>query len=253
MSSPSIGYEDTPLLPGGQWHVHDARRPQPTVVTPGTVSTPDAPGRPPSDAVILFDGSDLSAWRTASGEPAGWLVENGYMQVPPRGTTGGGDIWTREEFGDCQLHVEWATPNPPSGSSQGRGNSGIFLFGRYEIQVLDSYENPTYADGNAGAIYGQYPPLVNASREPGAWQTYDIVFTAPRFEGDHVAAPAYLTLIHNGVVLHAHTALMGGTTHKRSPQYAAHGGWGPLKLQDHGDPVRYRNLWVRRLKSYDEP
>jgi len=252
MSGPSIGYQDTPMLPGERWHVHDGQRPQPPIVTPGTSSTPETPGRAPSDAVVLFDGTDLSRWRTAGGEPSGWIVENGTMVVPPRGTPNGGDIWTRDEFGDCQFHIEWCTPTPPHGQGQGRGNSGVFLMARYEIQVLDSYQNLTYADGHASAVYGQYPPLVNASRGPGEWQTYDIVFRAPRFDGDHLQTPAYVTIFHNGVVVHHHVELMGATGHKTLSHYTAHPPRGPLKLQDHGDPVRYRNLWVRPLKDYDE-
>ncbi len=247
MTIANIGYQDTPFLPGDRWRVHDGSRPQAAIVTPG-----GAPGAPPSDALVLFDGTDLSRWQSQKGEPSGWIVENGYMQVPAHGTPGGGDIITRDEFGDCQIHLEWCTPSPPKGDSQGRGNSGVFLMGRYEIQVLDTYQNPTYADGLAGAIYGQYPPLVNACRPPGEWQTYDILFTAPRFSGDTVESPGYVTLIHNGVVLHNHTALLGGTRHKDVAQYRAHPPTGPLKLQDHGNPVRFRNIWVRPLKGYDE-
>ncbi|MGC2402370.1 MAG: DUF1080 domain-containing protein, partial [Acidobacteriaceae bacterium] len=172
------GYTDTPTIPGSKWRVHDDARPRPPVITPGTSSTEDMPGKPPSDAVVLFDGTSLAAWRTEKGEPAKWKVENGYMEVVP----GSGDIWTKEEFGDSQLHVEFRTPSPPKGDSQGRGNSGVLLYGIYEIQVLDSFNNLTYADGQASAIYGQSPPLVNASRPPGEWQVYDIVYTGPRFK-----------------------------------------------------------------------
>ena len=242
-----IGYQDTPMLPGGKWHVHDGQRPQPRVVTPGTCSTPGTPGRPPSDAVVLFDGKDLSHWQGANGQAPTWKVENGYMEVRR------GEIRTKDEFGDCQLHIEWATPTPPKGEDQGRGNSGIFLFGRYELQVLDSYQNQTYPDGQAAAIYGQYPPLVNASRKPGEWQIYDVIFTAPRFKGDQLETPAYETVVHNGVVVHNHVALLGSTGHKVAPKYTPHGPKGPLHLQDHGNPVRYRNIWIRPLKGYDEP
>src|SRR5437868_1648465 len=189
----AVGYTATPMLPGGKWHVHAPDRPQPRVVTPGTFSTPDQPGKPPADAIVLFDGTDLSKWRAADGKPSGWKVESGAMIVPPAKTPGGGDIFTKEEFGDCQLHVEFATPTPPKGDSQGRGNSGIFLLGLYEFQVLDSYNNRTYADGGAASMYGQVPPLVNASRPPGEWQTYDIVFTAPRFKDGKLETPAYVT------------------------------------------------------------
>lgn len=246
-----IGYQDTPMLPGGKWHVHDGNRPQPPVITPGTCSTPDAPGKPPSDAIVLFDGKDLSKWRSAKGVEPTWKVENGYMQVQG----GGGGIETKDEFGDCQLHVEWAAPTPPKGDSQGRGNSGVFFFGRegYELQVLDSFQNPTYPDGQAAAIYGQYPPLVNAARKPGEWQVYDVVFTAPRFSDGKLETPAYITVFHNGIVVHNHTALLGRTGHKVMPKYTPHGPKGPIHLQDHGNPVRYRNIWIRPLKGYDEP
>lgn len=243
-----LGYDDTPFLPGGKWRVHDGTRPQPRVVDPGTASTQDRPGRPPSDAVVLFDGKDLSHWRSGN-KPAAWKVENGYMEVTP----GAGQIDSVEEFGDCQLHVEWASPNPPSGSDQGGGNSGVFLMGRYEIQVLDSYGNKTYPDGQAAAIYGQYPPLVNASRKPGEWQTYDILFTAPRFRDGKLVSPAYATVLHNGVAVHNHVQLLGPMRFRALATYEPHPEKGPIGLQDHGNPVRYRNIWVRELKDYDQP
>ena len=238
-----LGYEDTPFLPSQKWRVHDSKRPQPPVVTP-----PSIPGNPPSDAVILFDGKDLSKWQsTWTSGPARWKVENGYMEIAP----GTGDIQTVDEFGDCQLHIEWMIPEDVKGSGQGRGNSGIFLMGRYEIQVLDSYENQTYADGMAAAVYGQYPPLVNACRKPGEWQTYDIIWIAPRFESEKLVRPGYLTLIHNGVVVHYHTPVMGLTRHRRFPTYQPHPPVGPLRIQDHGFRVRFRNIWYRPLKGYD--
>lgn len=245
----SLGYSDTPLLPGGKWRVHDGERPQPKVVDPGTASSQDAPGKPPSDAVVLFDGKDLSHWRDSSGNPSKWKVENGAMVSQ----AGAGQIISRGEFGDCQLHVEFATPSEVKGDSQGRGNSGVFLFNRYEIQVLDSYQNPTYPDGQAAAIYGQYPPLVNASRKPGEWQTYDILFTAPRFKGSELVSPAYATVLHNGVAVHNHVKLLGPMAHRQSPKYTPHGEKGPIGFQDHGNPVRFRNIWVRELKDYDQP
>jgi hypothetical protein len=248
-----LGYTDTPFLPGGKWRVHDGDRPQPRVVEPGTASTPEAPGRPPSDAIVLFDGKDLSKWKAANGGPAGWKVEGGAMVVPPPRTPGGGQITTRDEFsGDCQLHVEWATPGQVSGQSQGRGNSGVFLLNRYEIQVLDSYDNKTYPDGQAAAIYGQYPPLVNASRKPGEWQSYDIIFRAPRFKDGQLVTPAYATILHNGVVVHHAVEVLGPMAHRQLPKYTPHGEKGPISLQDHGNPVRYRNIWIRELKGYDE-
>jgi hypothetical protein len=239
----NIGYQDTPILPGTSYHVHDGTRPQPRVVSPGAAS-----GAPPSDAVILFDGTDLSGWASRDDGPAQWKVENGYMEVVART----GDIHTRAEFGDCQLHVEWAAPAEVVGDSQGRGNSGVFMMGRYEIQVLDCFDNPTYADGTTGAIYGQYPPLVNACRAPGEWQTYDIIWEGPRFEGDLLVRPAYVTVIHNGIVLHHRQELHGGTGHRNTPPYTPHPENGPLKLQDHGNPMRFRNIWYRPLTGYDQ-
>ncbi len=228
------GYDDTPYLPGSEWRVHDIRRPQPPVV---------APGPPPSDAVVLFDGVDLAAWRSTGGGPVGWRVADGYAEVVPSA----GDIETVEHFGDCQLHVEWAAPAEVSGSSQGRGNSGVILMGRYEVQVLDSHGNPTYADGAAAAVYGQHPPLVNASRPPGEWQAFDVVFHAPRFDGGAVARPAVMTVFHNGVLVHHARELLGATAHRAVGRYEPHPPTGPVRLQDHGDLVRYRNVWVRRL------
>ena len=175
------------------------------------------------------------------------------VDVPPDGTENGGDIWTKEEFGDIQLHVEFRTPNPPKGDSQKRSNSGVFLFGLYEFQVLDSYDNPTYADGSAASLYGQNPPLVNASRKPGDWQVYDIIFTAPRFKDGQVETPAFVTAFHNGVLVHNHTAYLGASGHRSLAKYSPHGPKGPIKLQDHGDPIRFRNIWVRPIKGYDEP
>ena len=237
------GYTDTPLIPGSKWRVHDDTRPRPPVITPGTFSTPDVPGKPPSDAVVLFDGKNLDAWRTDKGEPAKWKVENGYLEVVP----GAGDIFTRAEFGDSQLHIEWRAPSPPKGDSQGRGNSGIFLMGLYETQVLDCYHNLTYADGQAGAVYGQSPPLVNACRPPGEWQTYDIVYTAPRFKDGKIDVPGFVTTFHNGVLVQNHTQILGATEHRAVPKLVVHGPKASLKLQDHHDPVRFRNIWIRPL------
>jgi hypothetical protein len=238
-----LGYDDTPLIPGSSYKVHDSTRPQPRVVNPGTLSTQQAPGQPPSDARVLFSGGDLSGWLGIAGGPARWKVENEFFEVAP----GTGDIVTREEFGDCQLHLEWAAPAVVKGASQGRGNSGVFLMGLYEIQVLDCYENPTYADGTTAAIYGEYPPLVNACRKPGEWQTYDIIWTAPRFVEQRLLTPAYVTVLHNGVLVQHHQALTGPTTHRAVLPYAPHPPTAPLRLQDHGDLVRYRNIWYRPL------
>jgi hypothetical protein len=238
------------MLPGGRWHVHDGNRPQPPVIAPGTCSTQDQPGRAPSDALVLFDGKDLSHWQTRRGGPATWTIEDGAMVIKP----GAGAIQTREEFGDCQLHLEFAAPVPPRGRDQGRGNSGVLFFGRYEIQVLDSFENVTYPDGQAAAIYGQYPPLVNAARPPGQWQTYDIIFTAPRFKtAGALESPAYFTMLHNGVLVHDHTPAIGPMAYRAIARYTPHGPLGPLVLQDHGNPVKFRNIWVRPIKGYDQP
>jgi len=228
-----------------KWKIHDLNRPLPAVIDPGTPSTQDSPGRPPSDAGVLFDGKDLSKWAHKDGSTPKWKVENGYAEVVAKT----GYIYTREAFGDCQLHVEFAEPVPPNGESQERGNSGVFLMGLYEIQVLDSYENKTYADGQASAVYGQYPPLVNASRSPGQWQSYDIVFHGPRFDTNgKLLRPARVTVLHNGVLVQDNVKLSGPTAHGQRPPYKAHPEKLPLALQDHGNPVRYRNIWIRELK-----
>ena len=237
----NLGYTDTPMLPNLPYHVHDPARPHPREVTPAAVV-----GRAPSDAIVLFDGRDLSHWTPTR---QAWKVENGYMEVTPNS----GDLRTKEKFSDIQLHIEWATPEQIRGTSQNRGNSGVFLQGLYEVQVLDSYQNPTYADGQAGAIYGQWPPLVNPTRKPGEWQAYDIVFEAPRFDGEKLVKPAYLTVFLNGVLLHNRKELMGGTVHRALARYAAQPVEDSLVLQDHQSAVRYRNIWVRRLGTYDAP
>ncbi len=247
-----LGFTDTPMLPGLPWHVHDPARPHPAVVIPG-----DVPGAPPSDAILLFDGKDLSKWEQAGRGPdrdkmvdARWKIGNGYFEV----VGGTGNLQTREKFGDCQLHVEWASPGEVRGTSQGRGNSGVLIMSRYEIQVLDAYNNPTYADGQAGAIYGQWPPLANPARKPGEWNTYDILFEAPRFEGEKLAKPAYVTVIYNGVMVHHHKEIMGPMVYRQVAHYTPHAAEEPLMLQDHnGDAVRYRNIWIRRPGNYDRP
>ena len=229
-----------------KWKIHDMSRPAPPVVDPGTPSTEEAPGRPPSDAVVLFDGKDLSKWAHKDGSAAKWKVENGYFEVVPKT----GQLYTRDSFGDCQLHVEWATPSPAHGESQDRGNSGVFLHDLYEVQVLDSYQSKTYADGQASALYGQFPPLVNASRPPGQWQMYDIVFHGPRFDSaGKVLRPTRVTVFHNGVLVQDNDELTGPTAHQQRPPYKVTPEKLPLSLQDHGHAVRYRNIWVRELKS----
>lgn len=242
------GYTDTPQIPGQKWKVHDAARPRPRKITPGL---PLPNELPPSDAIVLFDGKDLSHWvamqrggKTA--EPQ-WKVENGYMEIVPRT----GRLVTKEKFGDCQLHVEWMVPKGVEGAGQSRGNSGVELMMRYEMQVLESSENLTYADGQAASIYGQWPPLVNVSRPQGEWNIYDIFFDAPRFEGEKVVKPAYVTIVHNGVLVHHHQEILGAAVHRRVAKYTPHGPEEPLSLQDHGQIVRYRNIWIRRIQPYD--
>lgn len=235
------GYTDTPLLPGGKWRVHDANRPNPPVVDPGPASNLPTPA--PKDAIVLFDGQDLSQWASDKG-PARWVVQDGSMQV-----NGTGSIHTVQSFGSCQLHLEFATPSPATGDSQGRGNSGVFLMSRYEIQVLDSFENVTYADGQCAALYGQHPPLVNACRKPGEWQSYDILFVAPRFSADgKLLSPARATVLQNGIVVQLDAEFYGATGHRSEPHYQAHAAKAPIELQDHGNPMRFRNVWIRELQ-----
>lgn len=226
------------------WKIHDRTRARPPVITPAAASTPEKAGQPPSDAVVLFGGSDLSKWESVKGGPAGWKVENGYFEVVAKT----GAIRTKQAFGDCQLHVEWMAPDPPHGEDQDRGNSGIFPMGLYEIQVLDSFGNDTYPDGQASALYGQYPPLVNATRAPGQWQTYDIVFHGPRFDKDgNLTRKAHVTVFLNGVLTQDNVELTGPTAHMQRPPYKAHVEKLPLELQDHSHPVRFRNIWLREL------
>ncbi len=227
-----------------RWKPNDPDRPVPPVITPGTASTQDAPGRPPSDAVVLFDGKDLSLWAGEDGQAAKWKVAAGYVEVVPHS----GYIHTRRPFGDCQLHVEFAEPVPAVGEGQDRGNSGVFLMGLYEVQVLDSYQNKTYADGQASGVYGQFPPQVNAARPPGQWQAYDIVFHGPRFDKDgKLLRPARMTVLHNGVLVQDNVELSGPTAHHERPPYKPGPDKLPFALQDHGDPVRFRNIWIREL------
>jgi hypothetical protein len=224
---------------------HDRDHPLPPVVTPGKVSTQERVGSAPSDAVVLFDGTDVGAWVDMNGNPTKWIVREGALECVPES----GYIRTLQSFGDCQLHIEWATPTDSEGKSQGRGNSGVF-FGltRYEVQVLDSYKNATYADGSASSVYGQYAPLVNASKAPGEWQTYDILYTAPRFHADgSLKSTARLTVFHNGILTQNNVELTGPTAWIGRPPYDAHPVKMPIALQDHGNPVRYRNIWVREL------
>jgi len=227
------------------WAVHDRNRPQPKLVTPGTFSSPEQPGKPPSDAVVLFDGTDLSKWEADEGEgvPTKWVVRDGAMECVPHS----GYIRTREKLGDCQLHVEWAAPARVEGESQGRGNSGVFLMGLVEVQVLDDYNNPTYADGFAASVYGQNPPLANALRPPGEFQIYDIVFRRPIYKAGQELDPGYVTVFENGVLVQDHARLEGPTGHMGRSKPGPFPETGPLKLQDHGNPVRFRNVWYRPL------
>lgn len=222
------------------WPPNSMDRPRPPVVQPGA---PSAPVPPPADAIVLFDGKSLDQWETQGKAPR-WKLENGYLEV----VGGTGSITSRRSFGDIQLHLEWATPRPARSSGQNRGNSGVFLMGHYEVQILDSWQNETYADGQAAALYGQHPPLVNASRAPGEWQTYDIIFRRPQFNSDgSLQRPGRATVFHNGVLVHDGAEFKGRTVHNAEAKYSPHADLGPIQLQDHGDPVRFRNIWLREL------
>ena len=213
--------------------------PEPKVVTPGKTAA-DAP----ADAIVLFDGKNTLAWTDKEGGTVKWTIENGALTVVGRT----GDIKTKQKFGDCQLHIEWRTPVEVKGTSQGRGNSGVLIMGRYELQVLDSYNNRTYSNGQAASMYKQYPPMVNACRPPGEWQTYDIIFFAPRFNADStINQPARITVIHNGVLVQNNVTLWGGTRYIGIPVYEKHGEKESITLQDHGNPVSFRNIWIREL------
>jgi hypothetical protein len=243
------GYDDTPRLPNSPWRVHDRHRPQPPMVQPGK-----NPGAPPADAIILFDGKDLSQWQ--DGDPRG--VENGSISILKTG-----EIRTKRSFGDCQFHVEWATPAVADGDLMNWGNSGIFFLAQrkapisglpgnqpdgHELQIIESHDSIIYADGIAGAIYGQTPPLVNVARKPGQWQTFDVVFTAPRFQDQKLVQPARFTVFWNGVLVQYHRASLGPTLHKTLATYTTRETTGPIRLQQHNSAVRFRNIWVRPLK-----
>ncbi len=245
-----LGYTDTPVIPGSKWKVHDLDRPHPPVVAPG----PKA-GDPPADAIVLFDGTSTAAFRSKKKDEKGkptnewtdcpWKIENGELLVD------GGDAWTRQEFASCQLHLEWKSEPHTKGNSQKKGNGGIFFMDRYESQILDTDNNPTYADGMAGAVYGQTPPLVNAVRKAGEWQTYDIVFTAPKLDGDKVVEPARITSFINGILVQNNTVIQGPTRHKDITSYeGSFPATAPIRLQDHKNepPVRLRNIWIRPLE-----
>ena len=242
------GYNDTPQLPGQKWKVHDMERPRPPKVTPGPVMS----AQPPADASVLFDGKDLSKWMMrdpqGAAEKPQWKVENGYFEIVPKT----GRLVTKESFGDCQLHIEWMVPEGSKETGQNRGNSGVELMTRYEIQVLESHENLTYADGGAGAIYGVWPPMVNPARPEGEWNVFDIFFEAPQFEEDKLVKPAAVTLVFNGVLVHNHKEYLGTTVFRQVGEYSPHAPEEPLSLQDHDQPVRYRNIWIRKLSPYYE-
>jgi len=243
-SPPAVQQQATPSVVLPPWGVqHDRNAPQPPVVDSGMASTQPQAGKPPSDAIILFNGKDLSNWESEKGGPAEWKVEKGYFATVP----GKGDIRTKQAFGDCQLHVEWSAPNPPHGEDQDRGNSGVYLQSNYEIQVLDSFQSKTYPDGQAAALYGQYAPLVNACRPPGQWQTYDVVFHGPRFDAaGKLTRAATITVFHNGVLVQDHVTVLGRTDGEHEP-YEKTPTKLPLKLQDHNHPVRFRNVWIREI------
>lgn len=242
-----VGYDDTPQIPGQKWKVHDKTRPNPPIVTPSATFSHGAPA--PADATVLFDGKDLNAWKGKDGA-AQWKVEGGYFEV----VKGMGDIETKEQFGDFQLHIEWAAPKEVKGESQGRGNSGIFMHGRHEVQVLDVYNNKTYSDGQAGGLYGMWPPLCNAMKPPGEFNSYDIIFEAAKWDAAHnLIRQASVTVIQNGVVLHHKQQFNGPTGHRNVPANTPYNSMGGIRLQDHGDAVRFRNIWIRPLGEYDRP
>lgn len=213
------------------------------LVTPG-ITNADAP----SDATILYNGNGLGAFQKKDGSPAGWRIDADGAVTDIKGA---GDLITKEAFGNCQLHIEFREPAEVKSSGQGRGNSGVYIMGKYEIQVLDSYNNPTYSNGQAGAVYKQHVPLVNASRKPGEWQSYDIIFTAPLFkENGDLESPARVTVMHNGVLIQNNVTILGTTDWVMKPKYKKHAAKLPLMLQDHGDdgnPISYRNIWIRNL------
>jgi hypothetical protein len=239
-----VQYVDTAT---GRWMVHDESRPAPPVIKPGRCGIQETPATAPSDAIVLFDGRDIANWTDEKGQPSRWIIRDGYMES----VKGAGYARTKQQFGSCQLHLEFATPAEVSGTGQGRGNSGVFLQGMYEVQVLDSYENKTYPDGQCGALYGRAVPLVNACCRPGQWQTYDIIYHRPVFDqAGKVVRKAVFAVLQNGVLIQDHVELQGGTGWNGPhavTDYVPHGDKGPLMLQDHSNPVRFRNIWIREL------
>ena len=243
-----VGYINTPSVPGSKWVVHDGDRPQPRIVTAGESFSHLA--KPPSDATVLFDGTDLTQWAGGKTGTPGWKVEKGYMEV----VGGTGSIQTKDKFADFQLHLEFATPIEVKGEGQARGNSGVLFNSIYEVQILDSFGNQTYPDGQCAGLYGQSPPLVNASKGPGQWQSYDIVFESPRWDDNKQnIKKAAVTVIHNGVVVHHRREYLGNTPHLRTGNYnTPHAPEVFIQLQDHGNPMRFRNIWLRKLGEYDD-
>ena len=242
-----LGYTDTPMLPSGKWHVHDPNRPKPPVVTPAAAFSHGAPA--PSDAIVLFNGADFSHWEGDQGAPQ-WILHEDYMEIKP----GTGYIHTKEKFGDFQLHLEFAEPVVVSNNPDA-GNSGVYLHGVYEVQIYDSENNHIYSDGVCGAIYGQSPPLANACKKPGQWQTFDIVFEAARWNANHeFVRPAIVTVFQNGVLIHYKQPILGPSGHRILANYDKElPATAPLSLQEHGDVVRFRNIWIRNIQEEEKP
>lgn len=229
------GYDDTPMIPGSEFRVHQQDRPQPPrVIPPETNGAPEC--APPSDAIVLFNGTSLEHFDENT-----WKVKDGIL------IAGHGNLQTKEAFGDCQMHIEWRTPNPPEGEPANMGNSGVFFMGLYELQIYDSYSSKIYADGSAAAMYAQTPPLVNVCRKPGEWQSFDVIFTAPVFEDNKLVEPGWITVLHNGVLVHNRTQILGPTAHRAYEPYKPHAAELPLMIQGHGSPVTFRNIWIRKL------
>jgi len=238
MGEDAPGYTDTPYLPFSQWRVHDQARPQPKIVKPGTG---DLGVTAPDDAIVLFEGTHLDAWRRTDGQPIGNGIADGAFDIMKTG-----QLRTKDEFGGFQLHLEWVTPLEPE-DRMNWGNSGVLLMGVFEMQIIESCDSFIYADGNAGAIYGQFPPLVNPARKPGQWQSFDIFFTPAKFEGDTMESPAFVTLVYNGVVVQNNRRILGTVAHRALPGPYPMKEKGPIVLQDHHSGVRFRNIWIREL------
>ncbi|MDR1491281.1 MAG: DUF1080 domain-containing protein [Planctomycetaceae bacterium] len=233
------GYTDSPFLPNSKWRVHDPSRPQPKIISPGTG---DIGVAPPQDAIALFDGTNFDAWQRSDRKPIDGKIENGAFNIRQTG-----QLQTKREFGDFQLHLEWSTPTERA-DRMNWGNSGVLIMGGFEIQIIESHDSFIYADGNAGAIYGQFPPLVNPARKAGDWQSFDVFFTAPKFEKNKLTVPAYATVVYNGVLVQNHQAILGITTHRALPSAYPVKETGPIVLQEHHSGVKFRNIWIRTLE-----